>query len=1094
MTLKHLAHGLAIALVCLALPAWATGPSVDASFGAESVTLSSAGEFSRISLEHCRPLSAVGKPELPLRVLRFVIPADMRVSDVIVSEMEETTIPGVHMIVPAQPRVPIGETAEWAAPDQTVYGSDERYPAERVEYLGEGYLGGYRIASVAVYPMQYQPASGKLTLVTDISVELKLSPDADRSRPRHRITANSAEIYRDAVRALVENPEEVDDKLSAEVIEDVGPEGFLPRYTPSLEGSPVDYVIITKSEYVPYFQQLADWKTKKGVPTVVKTVAWIESNYPGGCDTAERIRYFIADAYESWGTSFFLLGGDTDTVPVRYGWSAYYGGWDVSGDLYYSDLDYNWNRDGDSRFGEGYAGVSSPGDSLDMYPDVFVGRAPVETTVETETFIAKTLTYEKSPIPTFAQQNLYLGEVLFPYDWQPGDLISTDGATDVIEPALPLLPPEVHPALLYQNYEPYPESFPLSSEAAIDSLNVGYNITSHVGHGSKDIMRASYGDYITLQDIDGLSNGTNRSGFVWMLNCTSTQIESDCVSEHFMNNPNGGATFVFGPSRFCFPTTAKDYYLTWHGLLYGGVERTGVVSAMCKVPYVAESTYDNTDRWTQMSYLLLGDPESRLWTKRPIEISAIHDSSVPLGPTSLSVTVIDPSPVDSAYVCVAKAGEVYARGYTNASGQAILSFTPKTTGSMTIAVTARNHFPYEDTIGVTATSGAHVTLREMDVDDDSAGLSDGNGNGRAEAGETVELDMTVGNGGTAQATTVTATLATSDPNVVLVDSTHALGNIPAGGQLVFDAAFAVEISGDCPNDYDVDFTVQFTTPSRGSWTNDYVLRVGRPNLVQLRNNYQDGNDGVPAVGETVTLTVDILNDGNADADGVTGVLSYPSAEVTITDDTDSWGDIDAGGWVSGQNNFVFTINDSLTADFELDLTDEDGKTWVLEFDVTAPSIPLTLDGRVKATTVHLMWDPVDDGDLWGYNVYRTDQPLGAFVLANDLVVERISYYEDAGLADEHMYYYRVAAVDSSGNEGALSETLAITTNPPSQSGWPLRGGESMYGSPLAVDVDLDGDLEVLVGSGEVYGWHLNGVEITDGDGDPRTEGILADEG
>ncbi|MBN2565740.1 MAG: VCBS repeat-containing protein, partial [Candidatus Eisenbacteria bacterium] len=28
----------------------------------------------------------------------------------------------------------------------------------------------------------------------------------------------------------------------------------------------------------------------------------------------------------------------------------------------------------------------------------------------------------------------------------------------------------------------------------------------------------------------------------------------------------------------------------------------------------------------------------------------------------------------------------------------------------------------------------------------------------------------------------------------------------------------------------------------------------------------------------------------------------------------------------------------------------------------------------------------------------------------------------------------------------------------------------------------------------VYGWHLNGVEITDGDGDPRTEGILADEG
>jgi hypothetical protein len=45
-----------------------------------------------------------------------------------------------------------------------------------------------------------------------------------------------------------------------------------------------------------------------------------------------------------------------------------------------------------------------------------------------------------------------------------------------------------------------------------------------------------------------------------------------------------------------------------------------------------------------------------------------------------------------------------------------------------------------------------------------------------------------------------------------------------------------------------------------------------------------------------------------------------------------------------------------------------------------------------------------------------------------------------------------------------------------------------------VDVDLDGDLELLVGSGEIYGWHHTGVEIMDGDGDPRTEGVLADEG
>jgi len=93
-------------------------------------------------------------------------------------------------------------------------------------------------------------------------------------------------------------------------------------------------------------------------------------------------------------------------------------------------------------------------------------------------------------------------------------------------------------------------------------------------------------------------------------------------------------------------------------------------------------------------------------------------------------------------------------------------------------------------------------------------------------------------------------------------------------------------------------------------------------------------------------------------------------------------------------------------------------------------------------------------------------------------VECISYYEDTGLAGTQRYYYRVSAVDSSGNEGLHSDTLEIGTNPPVQVGWPLMGGEAMYGSPAACDVDLDGDLEVLVGSGEIYG----------------SGGILADEG
>jgi len=467
---------------------------------------------------------------------------------------------------------------------------------------------------------------------------------------------------------------------------------------------------------------------------------------------------------------------------------------------------------------------------------------------------------------------------------------------------------------------------------------------------------------------------------------------------------------------------------------------------------------------------------------------------VPLGPVDLTVTVVDPAAVDSAFICVVKDGEVYTTGYTTASGQAVLSFTPKTTGTMTITVTAKNHFPYEDTVGVTSSTDAHLTLRSTTVDDDAVGGSDGNANGKAEAGETVELNITVGNGGLTDATDVTATLSTTDPYVALVDDTESLGTVGASSQVAYPAAFVVAIADSCPNDHDVEFTLLFDEPARGSWTDTYTLRVLRPILTQLHNDYDDGGDGIPEVGETVTLTIDILNEGNGDADIVTAELNYPSAEVSITDSLDTWGDITAGAIVSGQTGFVFTIDSAITQRFELVLTDEDGKTWTHDFDVVAPAAPTTLDGRVKATTIYLTWDPVLDSDLWGYLIYRTDHEFGTFEPVNTALVERISYYEDAGLAEEQIYYYYVSAVDSSGNEGPHSETLELSTNPPAQAGWPLMGGEAMYGSPTAADVDMDGDLEVLVGSGEIYGWHHTGIEIVDGDGDPRTEGVLAPEG
>ena len=92
-------------------------------------------------------------------------------------------------------------------------------------------------------------------------------------------------------------------------------------------------------------------------------------------------------------------------------------------------------------------------------------------------------------------------------------------------------------------------------------------------------------------------------------------------------------------------------------------------------------------------------------------------------------------------------------------------------------------------------------------------------------------------------------------------------------------------------------------------------------------------------------------------------------------------------------------------------------------DVFPPAAPAGLTGLYTGGAVELIWNPGDEPDLAGYNVYRREtagppQRLNAELLRSPL------YRDTTAMAGRH-YIYRVTAVDLRGNESGPSSELQI---------------------------------------------------------------------
>ncbi|MDP6418914.1 MAG: C25 family cysteine peptidase [Candidatus Krumholzibacteria bacterium] len=1045
-----------------------------------------------VSTEHLR------QPQLPLESLRYLIPAEEKVSSLRI-EVRTSDELILEELLPEFQGLPGSEGTIASLPAMR----SSLYPAEHLISYSTASLRGYRIAEVLLAPLQYEKAwegGAVLHRLQSCKVIIETEPDPSSLFPL-RQSGKAAKRSREEVLSLVLNPEAIDSYAPSSMrSSDRGV--FQPRDVPSIEGSGVDMVIVTDAEFASIFQSLANYKTGIGISTVVRDIDWIRSHYPQGADLQQTIRSFLQDAYENWGVQFVLLAGDTPSIPARYIRSFFHQPWVMlPSDLYYAQLDGDWNADGDEFFGEPTYG-SETGDGDDMYADVFLGRLPVTNVAEAQLMVDKIITYSETPDPGYAKAITFLGEVLFPADWEitdPVEWITSNGADYCQEIIEQSVPGDMDLLRLYETYWLYEGSYP---ELLVDvhaDLEERAHLVHHMGHGFRYNMSCGEGNFMA-SDALAMQNGLDHLISVYAMNCTSCAFDYSCLGEAFLLAENGGSISTIGSVREAFPQTADIYQETYYAALLADSSSLGGSFTWSHNKWAIYGVNEGSHRWSQLSCVLFGDPSIEIWLDNPESMDLALTAPFDLDSESLSLSLSqNGSPVGDARITAIIDAEDRALGTTDASGLLTLPLHADSPGTLQLAAVANNCLITRLDVPVMAGSGPRLSVENLQVEDNP--MTDlaisGNADGLVDAGETFRLSFRVLNEGSQTASNLQLGFNSPGGEFLILESSHSHGGDLAGwGSLDLDLVFLVQAPTNLEDGLHAligfDFTFDSGTQSDAS---DLAIHAPLPRLFRFFIDDSSGNgDGEPNVGETYRLLPEWKNYGSTitDAwsveafalDAAGSVLSSPIAlpAMGLMERTE-------GG------EFLFSESDVSSANrFELVFSGPWGGERRDTITVRRPTRPmnLLLDSSFASTVIDMVWDNPDTTAA-GFLVYRSLQSGGPYELVSSESLD-FTYFRNDGLSESTDYYFLIEGISESGFRSLPTEEAQASTNPSMLEGWPLETAWGTACSPVIGDIDGQEGKEIVVGSNRIYAWHADGTEVIDGDNDSGSYGVLSDEG
>ncbi len=593
--------------------------------------------ISQTGEKFCKPffkdgmyLAKEGSPQIPFKALKVLLPYGYGLNSIDIKVGKTSSMKLEYKIEPAQERILNGldgDKSEYML-NKTIYESNSEFPKEFYSIAGIQRFRGYNILLLNVYPIKYTPKTNSIILIEEMNLTVNLQSNT-KTNLSISLLRN---LKKDEVRvsSIVDNPEQITSyrKLLTQS-----------KSTPlDLPSASYDYVIITNetlknSGGLFTFQDLVNYKNSRGIETTIVTVEEIYASYSGR-DEQEMIRNFIIDAYNNWGIEYVLLGGDADrtmegdtspsVIPARRFYVNAYmeGEHNITSDLYYACLDGTWNDDNDYNWGE----IGE----LDLYAEIYIGRAPVDSEEELSNFIKKTLAHETS-FDNYKSEAYMIGEYM-------GDGVFSDIYLDEIMygssnngQTTVGFPPEYDVSTLYdRDLDPYR----WNTSDIIDIINNGVHVICHMGHADTTaVMR------MNKLDISSLEN--DKYFFGYTTGCTSGFFDNqmhplwydDCVVEYFLTSPNGAFGFIaytnlaFYSENYTNSETQMMERVFFDKIFGEGIEEIGKANQLAKEEYALHSSIDAfwKYRWCYYAITLFGDPTANILppptNENPPEIS-----------------------------------------------------------------------------------------------------------------------------------------------------------------------------------------------------------------------------------------------------------------------------------------------------------------------------------------------------------------------------------------------------------------------------------------------------------------------------------------